>query len=233
MIRGTSFFREVAALGRFQRAVGVVILGAALLGALLLWLAVSSGEHETSRAPRTGFVFGAWKVLYDTDAPSSRVLLAAIGLALLFAAGVALLERRIATRARRSEDLHRLPLAPKIVMAETRGIDHGPVTITVLVPAHNEAACIGQTLRSLQSQSQRPERIVVVADNCTDATEDIALALGVEVFTTIGNTRKKAGGLNQALRELLPGQGENDLVMVMDADTTLDDGFLEAAAPGG
>ena len=29
--------------------------------------------------------------------------------------------------------------------------------------------------------------------------------------------------------ELLPRQGENDLVMVMDADTTLDAGFLEAA----
>ncbi len=31
------------------------------------------------------------------------------------------------------------------------------------------------------------------------------------------------------LADLLPGQGDNDLVMVMDADTTLDAGFLEAA----
>ncbi|MFZ2012383.1 MAG: glycosyltransferase family 2 protein [Nocardioides sp.] len=31
------------------------------------------------------------------------------------------------------------------------------------------------------------------------------------------------------LAEILPGQGDNDLVMVMDADATLDDGFLEAA----
>jgi len=216
-------------MGRFQRAVGVMILGTAVLGGLLLWLAVSSTQHHGGQAPREWFVLGLWQVLYDTAAPSSGELLAATGMALLFAAGVALLERRISNRSRRSEDLDRLPLAPKIVMAETRGVFHGPVTITVLVPAHNEAACIADTLRSLQSQSHRPERIIVVADNCSDATEDIAAAMGVEVFPTVGNTRKKAGALNQALREVLPRQGENDLVMVMDADTVLDDGFLEAA----
>jgi cellulose synthase/poly-beta-1,6-N-acetylglucosamine synthase-like glycosyltransferase len=216
-------------MGRFQRAVGVVILGTAGLGALLLWIAVSSTGTDAGQAPRAGFLFGVWQVLYDTRAPTTRVLLAATGMALLFAAGVALLERRIATRSRRSEDVGRLPLAPRIVMAQTRGAHHGPVTVTVLVPAHNEAACIADTLASLQAQSYRPERIVVVADNCTDATEEIATALGIEVFRTVGNTRKKAGALNQALSELLPTQGENDLVMVMDADTTLDDGFLEAA----
>ena len=39
----------------------------------------------------------------------------------------------------------------------------------------------------------------------------------------------KAGALNQELSRLLPGQGDNDLVMVVDADTVLDDGFLAAA----
>jgi cellulose synthase/poly-beta-1,6-N-acetylglucosamine synthase-like glycosyltransferase len=40
---------------------------------------------------------------------------------------------------------------------------------------------------------------------------------------------KKGGALNQALRRLLPGQGQNDVVMVMDADTILDQGFLASA----
>ena len=216
-------------MGRFQRAVGVLILGTAALGAVLLWIAVSSGGREAGQPPREGFVFGVWQVLYDTEAPSNRELASAMGLALLFAAGVAFLERRIATRSRRSVDVRRLPLAPRVVMADTEGVWAGPVTVTVLVPAHNEAACIADTLKSLQAQSHRPERIVVVADNCTDATEDIARSLGVEVFRSVDNTRKKAGALNQALREVLPQQGDNDLVMVMDADTTLDDGFLEAA----
>ncbi len=69
-----------------------------------------------------------------------------------------------------------------------------------------------------------------MADNCTDATVRLAREAGVDVFETVDNDKKKAGGLNQAIARVLPGMGENDCVMVMDADTTLDPGFLEAAA---
>jgi cellulose synthase/poly-beta-1,6-N-acetylglucosamine synthase-like glycosyltransferase len=51
----------------------------------------------------------------------------------------------------------------------------------------------------------------------------------VEVIESVGNTHKKAGALNQVLAGLLPGLGDNDVVMIMDADTVLDDGFLAAA----
>ena len=159
------------------------------------------------------------------------MLVAAGALALLFAAGIAALERRVATKARRSDDRAVMPLAPKVVMAATRGVFAGPVTLTVLIPAHNEEMCLAATLESLLSQSHRPERVIVVADNCTDATAQIARDLGVEVIETVGNTHKKAGALNQALADLLPSLGDNDVVMVMDADTTLDAGFLEAAGP--
>lgn len=114
-------------------------------------------------------------------------------------------------------------------MAATRGVYHGPVTITVLVPAHNEEASLPHTLRSLMAQSHPPERIIVVADNCTDGTVRVAREAGVEVFETVDNDKKKAGGLNQVLKVVLPGQGENDCLMIMDADTALDDGFLAAA----
>ena len=212
-----------------QRSVGLAIIGCASAGALLLWLAVAAGGPHAGRDPEEGLLFGAWQVFYDTEMPSPRILTAAAGVALLLAAGVASLERRIATRARRSQDPDRLPLAPKLVMAETRGRYAGPVTITVLVPAHNEEGCITETLASLKSQSHPPARIIVVADNCTDATVRLAREAGVDVFETIGNDKKKAGGLNQAIARVLPGMGENDCVMVMDADTTLDPGFLEAA----
>lgn len=114
-------------------------------------------------------------------------------------------------------------------MAETRGVFAGPITVTVLIPAHNEAGSIGATLDSLGVQDPAPDRIVVVADNCTDATESVARAHGADVFTTKGNTKKKAGALNQALRTLLDGLGDNDVVMCMDADTVLDEGFLASA----
>jgi poly-beta-1,6-N-acetyl-D-glucosamine synthase len=216
-------------MGRFHRAVGVVVFGSAVLGAALLGLAIALASPDASSRPTDGVLFGVWKVVYDTRAPSLRVIMAAAGLALLFAAGVAILERRITDRDRRSDVAHELPLAPKVVMRLTQGVYAGPVTVTVLIPAHNEESCIGETIRSLQSQSHSPERILVVADNCIDRTAEIARTAGVEVFPTRGNTQKKAGALNQALRLVLPGQGDNDLVMVMDADTTLDDGFLEAA----
>ncbi len=216
-------------MGKFHRAIGVVVFGGALLGALLLGLALTLSAPTATSSPTHGLLFGVWQVAYDTQAPSPQILLAAGGLALVAAAGVAILERRISNRDRRSFVPDDLPLAPKVVMRQTAGVYAGPVTVTVLIPAHDEEACISETIRSLQSQSHPPERIIVVADNCSDRTPDLARAAGVEVFASYRNTQKKAGALNQVLARILPGQGDNDLVMVMDADTTLDDGFLEAA----
>jgi cellulose synthase/poly-beta-1,6-N-acetylglucosamine synthase-like glycosyltransferase len=212
-----------------QRSVGLAIVGTALLGAVMLWLAIAAGDPRRGEEPDEGMLFGVWKVFYDTEVPSTRVLLAAAGVGLLLAAGVAFLERRITTRARRSQDPDRMPLAPRLVMAQTRGEFAGPVTITVLIPAHNEEGCISETLASLKSQSHPPARIIVVADNCTDATVRLAHEAGVDVHETVDNDKKKAGALNQAIARVLPGMGDNDCVMVMDADTTLDPGFLEAA----
>ncbi len=211
-----------------QRAVGGLILGAACLGAVLMWLAAAAEGPAAGGSPRQG-EFGTWRYLYDAAVPSTRALVLAAGLALVLGAGVAWLERRISTRARRSEDTGATPLAPKLVMATTRDVYAGPVTVTVLIPAHNEEGCIGATLASLSNQTHPPERVIVVADNCSDLTVSLAREAGVEVFETVGNEKKKAGALNQALSTVLPGQLDNDLVMVMDADTTLDPGFLATA----
>ena len=77
-------------------------------------------------------------------------------------------------------------------------------TVTVFIPAHNEAASIGATLRSLREQTHPPSHVVVVCDNCTDDTAAISDRHGVTVFTTVGNTARKADALNQALRHFLP-----------------------------
>jgi len=209
--------------------VGLVVLGTAVCASLVLVLLVPDDVDSTFSQPARRASVGLWEVFYDTEAPSVRVVLAAVAVALLLAATVAALEQRIATRYRRSSDPVATPLAPRVVMAETRGVWSGPVTVTVLIPAHNEEVRIGATLDSLMSQSRAPHRIVVVADNCSDDTEAIARRSEVEVFTTVGNRDKKAGALNQALAELLPRQGENDLVMIMDADTVLEPGFLDVA----
>jgi cellulose synthase/poly-beta-1,6-N-acetylglucosamine synthase-like glycosyltransferase len=215
--------------GRFNRTVGLVIAGTAIAGALLLWFAIAANDPTATDRPTEGVLVGVWQVFYNTQAPPLRAILAAIAIALLFAVAIALLERRVFNRSRRSTDASHYPLAAKLVMEQTRGVFAGPITLTVLIPAHNEQKLIAGTIASLLAQSSPPNRVIVVADNCTDATVQIARERGAEVVESVGNTKKKAGALNQVLSVLLPDQGENDLVMVMDADTALDDGFLEAA----
>lgn len=104
-----------------------------------------------------------------------------------------------------------------------------PLRLVVLIPAHNEEAVVGITLQSLRRQTLAPDRVLVIADNCTDRTVVVVRALGVEVRETVGNTAKKAGALNQALSGLLPDTDDADVVMVMDADSSLSPNFLEVA----
>ncbi|WP_242900732.1 glycosyltransferase [Actinomadura terrae] len=98
--------------------------------------------------------------------------------------------------------------------------------VTVLIPAHNEVKQITETIASLRRQERPPDQIVVIADNCTDATAAFAQLCGVEIVGTRGNRHKKAGALNQVLDRLLSILGPNDAVMVMDADSALDPGFI-------
>ncbi|MGW0537395.1 glycosyltransferase [Streptomyces sp. NPDC003032] len=101
--------------------------------------------------------------------------------------------------------------------------------MVALIPAHNEAERIAASIAALRRQRRAPDRIVVVADNCTDATADIARRAGAEVIASEGNRHKKAGALNQALGRALPGLADEDLVLVQDADTTLWPTFLASA----
>lgn len=101
--------------------------------------------------------------------------------------------------------------------------------IHAFVPAHNEAAGIGATIEGLQKQTRPPDSILVIADNCTDTTVQIARSYGVSVMETVDNSAKKAGALNQALREFLPTATAHDMVLVQDADSVLSPDFLENA----
>ena len=98
--------------------------------------------------------------------------------------------------------------------------------VVVLIPAHNEEARIVSTLRSLREQTRHVDAIIVVADNCTDHTVAVALAEGVTVISTEHNTQRKAGALNQALDAILPKLHEDDIVLLMDADTRLGENFV-------
>ena len=101
------------------------------------------------------------------------------------------------------------------------------VRLAVIIPAYNEELGLPATLRSLLSCDDPPEPsdIVVVADNCTDRTADIARSLGCGVLERIDPSRRGKGyGLNHAFREL-ENRGYAAYVIV-DADTVVDRKFL-------
>lgn len=101
--------------------------------------------------------------------------------------------------------------------------------LTVIIPAHNEADQIAETLDSVFAQTTKPDKCVVITDNCTDQTGEIAICKGAEVFATDGNRYKKAGALNQWLDQNLPKLADADYVLVMDADSSLDKAFTTNA----
>jgi biofilm PGA synthesis N-glycosyltransferase PgaC len=96
-------------------------------------------------------------------------------------------------------------------------------------PPNNEQDHIAQCLGSLRRQRRPADLVVVMADNCTDDTVDRAIASGAVVVETVDNRHRKAGALNAALGEILGHLDRDDGVLVMDADTELDDSFLEHA----
>jgi cellulose synthase/poly-beta-1,6-N-acetylglucosamine synthase-like glycosyltransferase len=105
----------------------------------------------------------------------------------------------------------------------------GEPRVIVLIPSYNEEGCIGDALYSVWTQSRLPDRVIVVADNCSDGTAAVARIWDAEVYETVNNRHKKAGALNQALGDVLLGLKGEDAVLVMDADSLLDEKFVEHA----
>jgi glycosyltransferase involved in cell wall biosynthesis len=72
------------------------------------------------------------------------------------------------------------------------------VPISVVIPAHNEESFIEEAIRSVHNQTLKVSEILVVADDCTDRTADIAQKLGATVLDH--SNRNMAIGLNMAVK---------------------------------
>lgn len=99
--------------------------------------------------------------------------------------------------------------------------------LITLIPAHNEAEGIDKAIKALRVQTRKPDQIIVIADNCSDNTAEIASDLGCDVWVTKDNRHKKAGALNQVLGQLLDILDDEDVILVQDADSFLDPEFIE------
>jgi poly-beta-1,6-N-acetyl-D-glucosamine synthase len=107
----------------------------------------------------------------------------------------------------------------------------GGPRITVLIPAHNEEATLAASIDSALNQTVPVTEIVVVSDNSTDRTQEIACSYGgrVRLIETVNNKNRKSGALNQALAQIVPTLDDDDWVVEMDADSELGPVFVERA----
>lgn len=101
--------------------------------------------------------------------------------------------------------------------------------VAVLVPAHDEAAVIAATVTRLLGELRAGDRLVVVADNCTDGTAAAARAAGATVVERADPQRRGKGfALERGVRFLADAPPE--VVIVVDADCTLAPGSVDALA---
>ncbi len=99
----------------------------------------------------------------------------------------------------------------------------------VLIPAHNEELSLPATLRSLRLADHPPEflSLVVVADNCSDATARVARSEGATVLErTSATERGKGYALRHGLDAILPERP--DAVVILDADCQVDPRIFRA-----
>jgi cellulose synthase/poly-beta-1,6-N-acetylglucosamine synthase-like glycosyltransferase len=102
-------------------------------------------------------------------------------------------------------------------------------SVAVIVPAHNEGAGMLPTLGDIRRQLRPGDRLLVVADNCTDDTAELAAAAGAEVVRRddpgrVGKGYALAAGL-KALATAPP-----DIVIMIDADCRVSGGALDRLA---
>ncbi len=104
-----------------------------------------------------------------------------------------------------------------------------PSSVAVVVPAHNEGSHIVTTLHDLRAQLRQQDRLIVIADNCTDDTAAIARECGAEVFVRVApDHRGKGYALQYAidcLRDAPP-----QCVAFFDADCRVGEGALHYLA---
>jgi cellulose synthase/poly-beta-1,6-N-acetylglucosamine synthase-like glycosyltransferase len=97
--------------------------------------------------------------------------------------------------------------------------------VAVIMPAHNETMVIARTLRALLPQLLASDRLIVVADNCSDDTADVARKERVEVIERTDPLRRGKGyALDFGVRHL--ESDPPDVVIIVDADCQVAEGSI-------
>ncbi len=117
-----------------------------------------------------------------------------------------------------SQCLVALWVSPKSSLDTSPKADN--VSYKILMPAHNEARIIQQTLKHLLNElpDNDPKNLILIADNCTDNTADLARAMGVAVLERNNvNQRGKGFALDFGI-QYLKDHDRPDILVILDAD---------------
>ena len=89
--------------------------------------------------------------------------------------------------------------------------------VSVVIPAYNEEKHIGKCLESIVNQKVQPDEIIVVDNNCTDKTAEIAKNFGARVIKEKkqGMISTRNTGFNSANYEII-ARTDADAILPMD-----------------
>lgn len=115
-----------------------------------------------------------------------------------------------------------------------KSVQSGSERFVVLIPAHNEAEMLPMMLgpiQALRAGADAPvPHVVVIADNCTDTTAELARQAGVTVYERFDEAaRGKGHALEWAMQKLPQDFPDYTACVIFDADTLVDANFLKAA----
>lgn len=100
---------------------------------------------------------------------------------------------------------------------------------TFVIPAHNEEKLLPATLKNVNNNIDYPRSlydVVVIADNCTDQTAEVAASHSIVFERENKELRGKGYALEWGLSEYWRKGNQSDAIIILDADTVVSENFL-------